>query len=90
MVVCFFLGTQFAQKEKVAGGVAKKVESSDNLVYVPSEKVSVCQFDSEVATVIVLDGLDPIADDDLAMTSAREPRDSVRLVAKETRETLWY
>ena len=90
MAACFVLGTQFAQKEKIGGGVAKKTESSENLVYVPSEKVSVRQFDSKVATVIVLDGLEPIADDDLAMTSGKEPSDSVRWVAKKTRETFWY
>lgn len=93
MALCFFLGTQYADKANTAGAVAKiegNEKDEDNVVYVPSEEVSVEQFDSDLATVIILEGLEPIADDDLAMLSKEAPKDSIRFIKKESREVLWY
>lgn len=52
MVMCFFLGVQYQAGSKEV-----------NLVYVPSDEVTVTQYETSEATMILLDGLEPVSDD---------------------------
>ena len=92
MVLCFFLGMQFSPQGTVAD-VAEKPETpavEANLVYVPNEEVTVEQFSSEDSSAIVLEGLEPIGDNDMAMLSV-EPKEKVeRFIAAVEEQETWY
>ena len=92
MALCFFMGTQFAatsHEEIVHDATSIKVEHT---VYVPNESVVVEVMDSEEASMIILDGLEPISDDDLTMVNYTAPdkADSVKLISAELRDKQWY
>jgi hypothetical protein len=91
MAVCFALGTKVG-KTMVEPVVTENrvLELESEIVYVPSESVSVQQFESDAAKVIVLMGLEPIADNDIAMLSEVAPKDSVRFASAESRDEMWY
>jgi hypothetical protein len=87
MSACYLVGTQVGKtmvNPVVADHGMGKVEAE--LVYVPSDTVSVEQFETDDAKVIVLRGLEPIADDDLAMVNRVAPKDSIRFASAESQE----
>lgn len=89
MVGCFFLGFQF--KRETIKPVRAVVENLpvEAYVYVPHESVTVDVYDSDTASMVVLDGLEPIADDDIAMLNVSEPEKSVRLISAEERDIMY-
>ncbi len=92
MAVCFFLGTQFHNHEATTGGelAGETPAAVGNVIYVPNVAVTASQTDNEDVTMIVLEGLDPLADDDLMTVSSQDPKGSVRYISKEKRNSTWY
>jgi len=87
MAVCFLLGTQFGVQEN--GEKVVVIPKEENLVYVPSETVSVKQYDSEEATVIILNGLEPIEDDDIVVISAKKTNGTASLISQNEAHLIW-
>ena len=81
------LGTQFGNADLPQQGGSVSYQ-----IYVPNESVKVQVIDNEESSMIVLDGLEPISDDDLSMVSYEAPAlgDSVRLISAKERVKEWH
>lgn len=83
MLGCFYLGTQFqTNTTNSAALTAQQPAPTIQLVYVPNDSVSAEIFSSEKGTAIVLDGLEPLDDDDITQQTSLQKHNSTQPVNK--------
>ncbi len=80
MALCFLLGMNF----QTFG------TQQENLVYVPSERVKVTQMYTEEASMIVLEGLEPLSDDLLEPISQHESKRDFKTISVQRTESNFF
>lgn len=80
MALCFLLGMNF----RTLGA------QQENLVYVPSERVKVTQMYTEEASMIVLDGLEPLGDDLLEPVSEHKSESEFKTISIQRPEQYYF
>jgi len=92
MALCFYLGTQYSSgPSSVPVMASTRVEPL--LIYVPSESVKVEVIESEDASMIVLDGLEPFSDDDITVAShvvPGVPEDNELILVSNNHTGTWF
>jgi len=91
MVVCFYVGTQFGSKI-IQSQTVNSENVEKHIIYVTNEAVMVEVIDSEEASVIEVNGLEPFSDEDITVSYYETPesnQDAQLILAPNTTHT-WF